>query len=69
VVGLRGGLRGRALASEVRPTHLPAPRNGHRLAVQGSSQLSALERFENEVAGPSGIATVTRQIGSKGSSH
>ena len=69
MVGLRGGLRGRALASEVRPTHLPALRNGQRLADQGSSQRSALERFENEFAGPAGIAKVNRKIGLSGRLH
>jgi len=60
---LRDGLHRRAIASEVRPTHQPAPRNGQRLADQGSSQSSVLERFENEFAGPAGIAKVTRQKG------
>jgi len=66
MVGLRDGLRRRASASEVRPTYLPTLRNGQRLAFQGSSQLSALTRFENEFAGPTGIATVNRQKGFEG---
>jgi len=69
MVCLRDGQRRRAHTSEVRPTHQPALRNSQRLADQGSSQLFALTRFENEFAGPAGIATVNRKIGLSGRSH
>jgi hypothetical protein len=61
MVCLRGGLRRRAIASGVRPTHLPTLRNGQRLAFQGSSQPSALTRFENEFAAAFRGFEVSRQ--------